>query len=568
MTKWAVTDARWANLRDLALPFWQDWNRRHPLPPSFWQRVWEYPYVASRVPAGSASIDIGGTYPMVLFRSWPNAISVDIRDLNELDHPLHAGLWPKEKLIVSDASHIPLDDGAFLYAFSVSSLEEMPDPLGVLEEMLRLARHRVVVTLDVSDSLGLPRERLRDLEELLGFEVPDVPTDALTSVSPALQDMGQSPNPEYRHIRVLGLTIDARETPKSVAILIPHWESWNFLDGCIAAIDRNRRPDVADKIYVLDDASNDGSFELATAKYGTRADVELVQISRPNRNDADVGFLLDRGLERVREQYVATIDADFYPLSPDWLAFPIWLLERYGYSTVGVDTGLSNSYAKADSDQLWWQPDDGYLPGAGRYDNDWFTHINNFFRVMPTALAAVVSEQIGFSRAPLAPAGTEPPSTSFRARVARRLNRHVPETPVSSYRPPRGDNGVAASHFVDANRLGAKFNVPLTSSIGLTPHDGAFGQNVSGLAFHFALSTRALSRERREVSDAGSDYRAWVDRILSNDGIDESLLRELVAASEQPRPGGYDQVVPASWYEAQRAHIDALRHRYATETAQ
>jgi SAM-dependent methyltransferase len=565
---WAVTDARWASLRDLALPFWRDWNRRNPLPPSFWQRVWEYPYVASRVPAGSASIDIGGTYPMVLFPSWPNAISVDIRDLNELDHPLHAGLWPKEKLLVADASRIPLDDDAFPYAFSVSSLEEMPDPLAVLEEMLRLARHRVVVTLDVSDSLGLPRERLHELEELLGFQAPDIPADALTSVSPALQELGQSPNPEYRHIRVLGLTLDARETPKSVAILIPHWESWHFLDGCIEAIDRNRTPGIDGRIYVLDDASSDGSFELATAKYGGRADIELMQITRPNRNDADVGFLLDRGLERVAEQYVATIDADLYPLSPDWLAFPIWLLERYGYSTVGVDTGLSNAYASGDSDYLWWQPDDGYLPGAGRYDNDWFTHINNFFRVMPTALAAVVSEQVGFSRAPLEPATTGAPASSLRAKVGRRRTKPEPKPETAAYRPPRGDNGVAASHFVDVNRLGAKFNVPLTSSIGLTPSDGAFGQNVCGLAFHFALSTRALSRERREVADAGSEYQAWVDRIVSNDGIDQSLLQELVAASDRPRAGDDNNgTVPAAWFEAQRAHIDALRERFAAETS-
>jgi SAM-dependent methyltransferase len=564
---WAVTDARWANLRDLALPLWQEWNRRTPLPAGFWQRVWEYPYIASRIPAGSESLDVGGTYPMVLFSSWPNAVSVDIRDLNELDHPLHLGLWPAGKLLVADATRVPLEDDALPYAFSVSSLEEMPDPLAALEEMLRVARHRVVITLDVSDALGFPRERLHELEDLLGFQLPDVPADVLTSISPELGTVGQPPNPEYRHIRVLGLTIDARCRPKSVAILIPHWESWSFLDGCIAAIDRNRTPQIADKIYVLDDASSDGSFERATAKYGGRADVELTQIDRPNRNDADVGYLLDRGLERVSEQYVVTIDADFYPLSRDWLAFPIWLLERFAYSTVGVDTGLSSSYAMADPSRSWWQPDEGYLPGAGRYDNDWFTHINNFFRVMPTALAAVVSEQIGFSRAPLESANPEPTTDSLGAKVARRLAGRAPESPKSSYNPPRGDNGVAASHFVDVNRLGAKFNVPLTSSIGVTPRDGAFGQNVAGLAFHFALSTRALPRERREVADAGSEYQTWVDRIRNNDGIDEGLLSELVAASEEPHAHAADGAVPASWFAIQRAQIDALRRIYASETA-
>ena len=75
--------------------------------------------------------------------------------------------------------------------------------------------------------------------------------------------------------------------------------------------------------------------------------------------------------------------------------------------------------------------------------------------------------------------------------------------------------------------MGPKFNIPLTSYIGLTPRDGAFGQNISGLAFHFALSTRALSRSRKEVDNPGEYFRDWIGRIQESEGLDSEIIREM-----------------------------------------
>lgn len=563
MKAWRVSDIRWANLRDLQLPFWQEWNRRHRLPPGFWQRIWEYPYVASRIPAGMPVLDVGGTYPFVLFRHWPHAVSVDARDLNALDHVDHQGQWPEGRLIVADAAAIPVDDNAYPHVFSISALEEMPHVADVLSELLRVARHRVVVTADVSDELGLSRADVRELERVLGVRLPPIPADAITSIRPEIGDFGQPPAPEYRHIRVLGMTIDATTVPKSTAILVPHWESWPFLERCVAEISAHRHPHVDQHIYVLDDASRDGSYEAAAQAFRGRDDIDLIQVERPDQEAVpDVGRLLDIGLERVEEQYVASIDADLFPLSDDWLAFPLWLIERYGCSAVGLDTGLSCAYVPKLTEENWWQPLSGYLQTAGLYDNDWFACINNLYRVMPTALARVVSEQIGFSCGSL-------PRRSILRRVGSRLRRtvfpnHAPRltSPAGYLLPGMADNGVAANHFLDVNRLGPKYNIPLTSWIGFTPTDGVFGQNICGLVFHFALSTRALVTRRPDIEDPGDAYRHWAERMTQTSGIDDSLLAELVEASTGFEAGAYDRSIPTTWYEREHRVIEEALAEY------
>ncbi len=559
MKHWAVSDIRWANLHDLSLPFWCHWNKINQLPGNFWQRIWEYPYLASRIPSATPCLDVGGTYPFVLFPNFPQARSVDCRDLNALDHPLHYQQWPSDRLIVCDATSIPQENDSVPYAFSISALEEMPDPISVLKEMLRLARQRVVITMDVSDCLGISHERLRDLEEFLRIRFPPLPSDCLTSVSEELTRFGQRQNEEYRHIRVIGITLDARDEPRSVAILVPHWESWSFLKPCLEEILDQRNSSIQERIYVLDDASTDGSFEKACVHFAGEEDVVFHRFERPNReSEADVGLLLDYGLQLVSEQYVATIDADVLPLSSDWLAFPIWLIEELGCSSVGLDTGLSSAYAKRIPGQTWWQPDEGYIPGAGLYDNEWFTCTNNLYRVMPTALARVVSEKIGFTRGAPVPRGW---AGWFKDRLRRRLA--LPEyNGRHPYLPYGCDNGVAANHFIDINRFGPKFNIPLTSYIGLTPRDGAFGQNISGLLFHFALSTRALSHERREVADAGAGFNYWVTRLRESEGLDQTVLKEMVEESRRFQPGGYDGSIPQSWYEREFAAIQNFLERY------
>jgi len=564
-----VTDIRWASEGELSLPFWVQWNERNPLPHGFWQRVWEYPYVALRVPSSEAVLDVGGTYPFVLLKNYPHAVSLDNRDLNLLDHPLHRGKWPAGSLVIADAMQMPFSDNHFPYSFSVSALEEMPDPMAVLKEMLRVTRYRMVVTMDVSDMLGFPIARLPELEQFLGCRIPPLPIDALRSTASVLRKYGQRPTRRYEHIRVLAITLDAVDKPRSVGILIPHWESYPFLRLCLEGIRRQRNESLVEHVYVLDDNSREGSFERAQQEFSAESWITFHRIERPNSTDADVGLVLDKGLSLVSEQFVAMVDADTIPLSSEWLSFPIWLLERYRCSSVGTDTGLSHDYWHEAWPMPLWQPQAGYPPSAALYDNEWFTVTNNFYRIMRTADAKVVSEHIGFGRASgnkrlfykYLRAGHHLAMRRcgwlYRAvlrcdMVHRLLNRRYP------YLPPGCDNGVAANHFMDINRMGPKFNIPITSFVGFTPSAGVFGQNIAGLLFHFALSTRALSRERLEVRNAGYAYAQWAERILADESGARVALAEMIRESAVFKKGCYEGSVPEEWYKNQYERIARL----------
>ncbi len=346
------------------------------------------------------------------------------------------------------------------------------------------------------------------------------------------------------------------EEKASVAILIPHWNSWDFLKPCLEYIQKNRNPQLTERVYVLDDSSTDGSFEKAKEYFKGDASIEFHRFSRYNKKySADIGLLLDYGLKLVKEDYVATIDADIFPLSTDWLSFPIWLINEYGCSAVGTDTGLSTSY-RSRANFKTTQPKEGYRPEARAYSNDWYTHINNFYRVMRTSTAKTVSEKIGFTR-------NDRSSNLFKKilnRIGRRYFYWFPYHKRFPYFPGGEDNGVAANHFMDMNKMGPKFNIPITSYVGLTPHDGAFGQNISGLVFHFALSTRALSDERREVKDAGNKFGHWVKKIKES-GIDGKNLEEMIEQSKLFAKGGYDNSVPIEWYKQQYDTIQELRKK-------
>ena len=74
---------------------------------------------------GRKILDVGGTYPFVLFKNFPNAISVGREDLGKTSNKLNYNKWPEGKLIVSDAAHIPVADNSFDYSFSVSAIEHM-----------------------------------------------------------------------------------------------------------------------------------------------------------------------------------------------------------------------------------------------------------------------------------------------------------------------------------------------------------------------------------------------------------------------------------------------------------
>jgi hypothetical protein len=202
-----VTEVRWATKSDLATgELWKKWGLDNRLPRWFWQRVWEYPWVFSKIDSPNSLLDVGGTYPFVLFKHFPSAKSVDARDLNIDPHPLHFGKWPEGTLIISDAREIPLENKSFDTVMSISALEEMPEPERVLGEMMRIASTKVIVTCDVG-GYGIPPE---DFKRLFSEWKIDIPRDKnlLTSLSYQLLRYRQRPVWKNRKIRVVGIVFE------------------------------------------------------------------------------------------------------------------------------------------------------------------------------------------------------------------------------------------------------------------------------------------------------------------------------------------------------------------------
>ena len=202
-----LVETKWASENDLRKGnLWREWNNNNKLPRWFWQRTWEYPWVFSNIDKESDVLDIGGTYPFVLFSEVPHGKSVDSRDLNRLEHHLHKNLWPEGSLIISDARKIDLPDKSFHSVISISALEEMPNPELVLGEMMRIARKRVVVTCDVEGS-GISKTEFEKIFSSWGVKFTP-PKKSLTSLSWILLRYGQRPIFMNRKIRVVGLVFD------------------------------------------------------------------------------------------------------------------------------------------------------------------------------------------------------------------------------------------------------------------------------------------------------------------------------------------------------------------------
>ena len=82
---------------------------------------------------------------------------------------------------------------------------------------------------------------------------------------------------------------------------------------------------------------------------------------------------------------------------------------------------------------------------------------------------------------------------------------------------PTSDNGVNANFWMDIGHIGIKVDIPITTIGFHNPLDGVRFQNISTLLVHIALSTRALSTERRKINDIGAHFNDYVREIVENE---------------------------------------------------
>lgn len=152
----------------------------------------------------------------------------------------------------------------------------------------------------------------------------------------------------------------------SCTVLIPHVDTEYYLNFCVEQVRKYKHPDIEQKIIVIDQSSH----EITLLKDKSE-DLRIIKVPR-----IDAGYPIDVGLKEADTEYFCTLDCDAFPIHKNWLFFPISAIERYGFSFVGNNTGLDQSYKQKGN----------------------FFHINNYFRISKTSVAKEISEAVGFMR--------------------------------------------------------------------------------------------------------------------------------------------------------------------------
>jgi Glycosyl transferase family 2 len=350
-----------------------------------------------------------------------------------------------------------------------------------------------------------------------------------------------APLDNTNQIPVLAVVLDrttAENKISDLTIMIPHWESIGFLRLCLWSIWKHYQ-DNAPKILVIDDFSSAKTYAQIEEMQKIYS-FELVQIQRPNKATvADVGMLLDIGLEHVKTKYVCMLDADTVHISSNTYSDAFKFLSKNSVVSYGLDTGLGRSYHDLGTLKGFngFYPYDVSLPGVS-------TVTNNLFRVMRSMDALAIARSIQFSR--------QVESRKLRDQLGRLLRklsiltkndylveftkRLIKSRFINSQypaMPPTGDNGVSANHWMEENRMGLKMNTPIVSYGIVSRHDGICFQNIQEKIVHIALSTRALSAERREIEDAGSEFYDAIQDLAQNHFEEDDAYERVLKLSQK-----------------------------------
>lgn len=261
-----------------------------------------------------------------------------------------------------------------------------------------------------------------------------------------------------------------------------------FLRTCIQQIKLNTHPEVTCKVIIAEQSKPEVYNKVCEIYKGD----PMVKVLKCEK--VDCGWAYDQALKHVDTEYTCTLDDDAFPISNKWLYMPIKLIEKYGLSFVGTDTGLSMAYYEH-TDKFYGKP---------------WKHINNYYRVSPTKYMKLLSEDVGW------------------VRVCSRF-----KIPQVKFKPTpwgitRGcDNGVIAQWYSEYIGLPPKQALPGVSILGHTGW-GVYGINVENLVFHWVFGYN----EGHAHDVLGEQYMKYRNEIMSKEVLDQEYINMLLKNSE------------------------------------
>lgn len=271
----------------------------------------------------------------------------------------------------------------------------------------------------------------------------------------------------------------------SCTILISITHELIFLKKSIELIRRYKHPYIEQNIIIADQSEEDMSSIIENL-YGSDSDITIIKLPR-----IDVGWSMDESCKIAKGEYFCSLDGDAFPIHKNWLYVPIKLIEKYNFSFVGKDTGLSNSYK----------------------DLGDFSCINNYFRISKTSLMRKISEDVGFIRI------QNWNKVGYSPKVNVPINRNV-------------DSAVISQWY--ANQIsGDKLSLRINKYLGLTKTQGVFGMIIDDLVFHMSLFRKLEDKEHSELDknkEFGEYYLEWYSRI-NEEGFTDEIISEIIEKS-------------------------------------
>lgn len=276
-----------------------------------------------------------------------------------------------------------------------------------------------------------------------------------------------------------------------VTICVPVCFEFEFLKGTIREIQKNKHPEIDYEIIICDQTPSDMSEKIHEL-YKNEENIKVVKVKR-----IDAGYPLDIAVRMATGEYFCSLDVDAFPISNLWLYLPIKLMEKFGLSFIGKETGLHTHYTES----------------LGS-----FFHLNNYFRISKTDLAKKISEDVGFIR----------PTNKQHADI------HYKNVDVPAF----CDNGVIAQWYSDHINAGPKLSLTMNRIIGITPAMGVYGMVIDDLVFHMVFGQ---TKEEYGAGALGGDYAILNNEIYQN-GLTEEIVEKLLSLSTEDKMNHRDNI--------------------------
>ncbi len=271
---------------------------------------------------------------------------------------------------------------------------------------------------------------------------------------------------------------------KSVAIVISHFESLQFLRASIRQIRKYKHEKINQHIFIIDQ-SCESTYVKLFEDYIYENDVTIIG-TKPLYSGYGLDYLF-RNEDLSKYEYIVQIHTDVLPVSKNWIMMPITLIEESKLAFVGQLQFIADGKASI-------------------YPPDKFFAMAQCYNVAPTHIYRELAMIPGFCRFHnRKDSGMEWASSDWATWAS------------EDYQSRGSDDDVVAFHWQDKHRVADKLGLAITGYI-----EPSFGRLIEDCVFHFGSHREALT----VLNQMPKMYSYYLNKI--NEDYSDELIEEMV----------------------------------------